>query len=230
MHRARKFGLGACPAHYNIRDKKFCDFVLIEKYIIAAMTAVIPLEKRRRNLLPKEVSENKEDIQLIWLDENLDDSSEYRRIQSTLLELNPAVQLYSDFNLCIGLIESIKNERIFLIVSCTFAHSILSKVSTHRALVAIFIFCANEQDHETSIKKYQKVIGIFTDQDCLLASVRETMDIVEKQTLAFKLFDQKQKLGRDLSKESASFIWQQMLIYILRPSSGLQRAAFCTNY
>jgi tetratricopeptide (TPR) repeat protein len=42
------------------------------------------------------------------------------------------------------------------------------------------------------------------------------MDLVEKQTLAFSLFDQKQRLGRDLSKESASFIWHQMLLYVLK--------------
>ncbi|CAF1177402.1 unnamed protein product [Rotaria sordida] len=42
------------------------------------------------------------------------------------------------------------------------------------------------------------------------------MNLVEKQTLAFSLFDQKQKIGRDISKESASFLWQQMLTYVLK--------------
>jgi len=40
---------------------------------------------------------------------------------------------------------------------------------------------------------------IFTDQDSLLKSIREKMNVVEKLTLAFSLFDQKQKSSKDLS-------------------------------
>jgi tetratricopeptide (TPR) repeat protein len=180
------------------------------------MAATIPLEKRRRNLFPNEAVENKEDIQLIWLDENLDDSSDCLRTQSMLLELNSAAQFYSDFDRCINLIKLIKDERVFLIISSAFARSFLAQISTYRTLIAIFIFCTNSQQQETSTNKCDKVVGIFTDQDGLFKSIREEMNLVEKQTLAFSLFDQKQRLGRDLSKESASFIWHQMLIYVLK--------------
>ncbi len=42
------------------------------------------------------------------------------------------------------------------------------------------------------------------------------MFLFEKQTLAFNIFDQKQKSMKHLSKESASFLWHQMLIYVLK--------------
>ncbi|CAF0863477.1 unnamed protein product [Adineta steineri] len=45
------------------------------------------------------------------------------------------------------------------------------------------------------------------------------MNLVEKQTLTFSLFDQKQKSLKDLSQESASFLLHQMLIYVLRQMS-----------
>ncbi|UJR19231.1 hypothetical protein I4U23_022360 [Adineta vaga] len=180
------------------------------------MAVDTPVDEERRNRLPIEIDENKETVQLIWLNENSNDLSDNSFIHSILLELNPAVQFYSDFDRCINLIKSIKNEQIFLIVSHNFAQRILTKISTHRNLVSIFIFPANNKQQEALVDDFDKVVGIFTDQNHLLESIRMTMDTIEGKTLIFNLFNQKQRFGRDLSKESASFVWHQMLIYILR--------------
>ncbi|CAF1007421.1 unnamed protein product [Adineta steineri] len=177
------------------------------------------LNERRHNLLPNEVSDNKEDIQLIWLDENMNDSDDYLLTQSMLTELNPAVQFYSYFDRCFDLIKSIKDEQIFLIVSGAFAQRVLLQTHHHRSLVAIFIFCSNHQLYKPLMKEYNKIIGIFTKQHDLLISIQEKMNLVEKQTLIFSLFDQKQKSMKDLSQESASFLLHQMLIYALKQMS-----------
>jgi tetratricopeptide (TPR) repeat protein len=193
------------------------------------------LNERRQDPLPSEVTDNKEDIQLIWLDGNMDNSSDYILTQTMLLELNPAAQFYSNFDRCLDLIKSIKDEQIFLVVSGAFARRVLSQIHHQHTLVAVFIFCANRQHHEPLKHKFNKIVEIFTDQDSLLTSIREKMDIVEKQTLAFSLFDQKQKSLKDLSKESASFIINQMLIYVLRQmpqdkQSKIEMLSMCRNY
>ncbi|CAF3737989.1 unnamed protein product [Adineta steineri] len=177
------------------------------------------LNERRQNLLPNEVSHNKEDIQLVWLDGNMNDSDDYLLTQSMLIELNPAVQFYSHFDRCLDFIKSIKHEQIFLIVSGAFAQQILLQSHHYRSLVAIFIFCYNHQHYKPLMQEYNKIIGIFTDQHNLLQSVKEKMNLVEKQALTFSLFDQKQKSMKDLSQESASFLLHQMLIYILKQMS-----------
>jgi tetratricopeptide (TPR) repeat protein len=152
-----------------------------------------------------------------------------------LLELNPAAQFYSNFDRCLDLIKSIKHEQIFLVVSGAFAGRVLSQIYHQHTLVAIFIFCANRQHHEPLMHEFNKIVEIFSDQDSLLESIREKMDIVEKQTLAFSLFDQKQKALKDLSKESASFIINQMLIYVLRQmsqdeQSKIEMLSMCRDY
>ena len=199
------------------------------------MAASIIPNERRLDPLPGEVTKNKEDIQLIWLDSNMNDSSDYTLTQTMLLELNPAVQFYSNVDRCLDLIKSIKDEQIFLIVSGALARRVLSQIHQQRTLVAIFIFCSNRQHHQTLMQEYSKIVEIFTDQESLLASIRERMDIVEKQTLAFSLFDQKQKALKDLSKESASFIINQMLIYVLRQmlqddQSKKEMLSMCRDY
>ncbi|CAF0898758.1 unnamed protein product [Adineta steineri] len=152
-----------------------------------------PLTERRQDLLPSEVSDNKEDIQLIWLGGNMNDSDDYLLTQSILTELNPAVQFYSHFDRCLDFIKSIKHERIFLIVSGAFAHQILLQTHHYRPLVAIFIFCSNDQHYKPLMKEYNKITGIFTKQHDLLESIKDKMNLVEKQTLSFSLFDIKNK-------------------------------------
>ena len=173
-------------------------------------------EERRENLLPREVAVNKEDILLVWLDAHLNDSSDCLRTRLLLLELNPAAQFYANVDRCVNLIKSIKDERVLLIVSDALAQSVLPKITSHRPLVAILIFRVHREYHEALMNHCDKVVGIFTEQDSLFESIQETLDLVEKQTLAFSLFDQKQRLGRDLSQESASFIWHQMLLFVLK--------------
>ncbi|CAF0898778.1 unnamed protein product [Adineta steineri] len=182
------------------------------------------LNERRQNLLPNQVSHNKEDIQLIWLDGNMIDSHDYLLTQSMLVQLNPAVQFYSHFDRCLDFIKSIKHEQIFLIVSGAFAQQILLQTHHYRPLVAIFIFCSNHQRYKPLMQEYIKVIGIFTEQHDVLESIKQKMNLVEKQTLTFSLFDQKQKSMKDLSQESASFLLHQMLIYVLKQMSQDQQS------
>lgn len=97
-----------------------------------------------------------------------------------LLELNPAAQFYSNFDRCLDLIKSVKDEQILLIVSGAFARRILSQIHNQKTLVAIFIFCTNRQYHQSLMEEFNKIVEICTDQDSLLESIREKMNIVEK--------------------------------------------------
>ncbi len=99
-------------------------------------------------------------------------------------------------------------------------------------MVAIFIFCTN---HQSLLDEYDQMIEIYTDQKTLLEAIREKMSLFEKQTLAFNIFDQKQNSMKNLSKESASFLWHQMLIYVLKQipqdsQSKQQMIQLCQDY
>ncbi|CAF1000108.1 unnamed protein product [Didymodactylos carnosus] len=173
--------------------------------------------ENRRNLRPEETEENLEDVTLIWLDENINDSLESRYKQSLFSELNNYIQYYTDPRLCIDYIQIVVSEKILLIVSPFLSRNILPVVHGQQSINSIFIFGNNRCQYESLISQYSKVIDIFTDQQLLLKSIRDTLHLVSKQSLAFNLFDQqKQKSTRDLSKDSASFLWYQLLLDILK--------------
>ena len=169
-----------------------------------------------RDLQPVETSKNKENIRLIWLDANIDDSSDSMNSQTLLLEFNPAAQFYTDPIRCVNVIKSIQQEQILLIISGALARDVLPQIHGLRILIAVFVFCRNRAYHVKLMSEYSKIVDVFTAQEELLQSLRNTMDTVEKQMFAFSLFDQKQKSTRDLSKDSASFLCHQLLIHVLK--------------
>lgn len=193
------------------------------------------LHKRRRSLQPQEVIENKEDIRLIWLNPTFADDEVSIQIQSRLLELNPACQIYSDSDQCIHLLKLLINEQIFIIISDTANEINFSELLDLRSVTDIFIFCSDQRNHQFPIHKDNRIVGTYTDFENLLKSIENKIHLNRKQSLRFTLFDQKQRSIRDLSKESASFLWYQLLIHILKelPHDEQSREDMlekCTDY
>ncbi len=173
----------------------------------------------QRNRLPYDIERNLEDVTLIWCDPNIDDSSDSQHTQTLLKESNNYVQFYTDPQLCLDFIRSIKDEKVFLVLSDAFEKQIIPEVYSLPTVSFIFLLCADRQ-HYTPISisdQYQKTIQIFTDKQALMKSIRSKIHLVTTQTMEFSLFDSKrQKTTRNLSKESASFLGFQIVFTILR--------------
>lgn len=166
-----------------------------------------------------DIERNLEDVTLIWCDPDIDHSSDSRHTRRLLRELHNYVQFYTNPQLCLGYVRSIKEERIILIVSHVFAKQILPEVLSFPAVSSIFLLCVNDPpDAFTSIPdEYQKMVQIFTDRQALIQSIQSRIHFVMKQTTEFSLFcGQKQKSTRNLSRQSASFLGFQILFNILR--------------
>jgi tetratricopeptide (TPR) repeat protein len=155
--------------------------------------------------------ENKEDATLVWLDGTIDTT------RTTLREITDYVLLYTEIEPCITNIRSISKERIFLIVSGGYAEECLHQIHDLPQIDTVFIFCMNLSKYENELinsERYPKIIGIFDNEDQLIKSVREQLDDLQKQISTFSLYE-KQKTTRDLSKESASFLWFQLFKDVL---------------
>lgn len=153
-------------------------------------------------------------MQLIWLD-NTPCSV---HIQSKLLQLYPIVQFYTDINQCIISMKSIQDEQIILIVSMALSKSILSQVHSLQLLSIVFVVGSSVNENQTIdlTNEYKKIIEIHTDYDLLLKSLEQSINILEQQIFSFNVFNQNKDYSNDLSKSSASFLWYQLLIDILK--------------
>jgi len=154
---------------------------------------------------------NKEDITLIWLDKAIDES------RTVLREINNYVRLYTELEPCIAYIRSITRERIFLIISGSYAEQCLDQIHDLPQVDSIFIFCINLTKYKNEFldsKKYSKIIDIFDNENRLIELIREELNDLHKQLATFSLY-KNQKSTRDLSSESASFLWFQLFKDIL---------------
>ncbi|CAF1426629.1 unnamed protein product [Adineta steineri] len=163
---------------------------------------------------------NQENITLIWYDKRIDLNSKDIQLTKTMLkEINDYILLFTNLDFCIQYIESIKSEIIFLIVSGSDAHNLLSKVHNLRQIDSIFIFCMDKLKYDTTLIEkgdYYKIIDIFTEQSSLIKSIERTIQLVERQMDIFSLYNENQKSTRNLTKESALFIWHQLLKEVLQ--------------
>ncbi|CAF2681475.1 unnamed protein product [Rotaria sp. Silwood2] len=129
--------------------------------------------------------------------------------------MNPAAQFYTDSQRCIDAIKAVVNEQLLIVVSSSFATEFLQSIHDLKVVLGIFIF--DDQKQSTGLsEKYSKIIDIVSDKKTLLTYLHDQSRQLERITLDFSLFNQKQKSTRDLTKESASFLWHQMLIYVLK--------------
>ncbi|CAF3733344.1 unnamed protein product [Rotaria sordida] len=168
--------------------------------------------------------ENKESITIIWFDPNIGSNEDPKKLKQTLGHINDYVIFASDHEQCITFIESIHQEKIFLITSRLKALQILPRVSSLRQIDSIFIFSMEKNQDDYLLNNYSKIIGIYINLDDLCKVIKEQINLVDRQIQTFSFFDQYQKLTEDLSKDSTEFIWFQLFNYILSTLSRDQQA------
>jgi hypothetical protein len=151
--------------------------------------------------------ENKENITLIWFDPNIDEKVDRTVTMKTLRAINDYALVYTDLEECIAYIESVRNEKIFLVTLGTWASLILSSVVDLKQLEAIYIFCTKREQHLYLMEKYPKILGIFIDQKELALNIRKNIYLLNKQVETFSFYDQNQKVSMNLSERTAAFLW-----------------------
>lgn len=148
--------------------------------------------------------ENKENITLIWFDPNIGD----REIMiKTLRQINDYVLVYTNTNQCISYIQSIRNEKIFLVISGIWASVVLPMIIELKSLEVVYIFCGKRDKYLHLMETYSKIAGVFIDQEELTWNLRKKLHLFNKQSETFSFYDQNQKVSINLSEQTAEFLW-----------------------
>ena len=159
--------------------------------------------------------ENKESTTLLWFDPNIGSREDTEQTKQQLRHINDYVIFHTDLEQCVTFIQSINHEKIFLITSGSKASQLLPRVFSLHQVDSIFIFCMKKERYEHLLKEYAKTIGIYVNLDELCQSIREQIDLVDKQLQTFSFFDQHQKSTKNLSDESAAFLWFQLFHFVI---------------
>ncbi|CAF3011111.1 unnamed protein product [Rotaria sp. Silwood2] len=126
------------------------------------------------------LQQNLESTRLIWYDSNMGKTNDTKETMKELREINNFIVLYIDLKACIDYIESITNEKIFLVTSGRDALNILIRVHALRQIDSIFIFCLKPEKYQYLLQTYTKLIGIYMKRHELLNVLKENITLVKK--------------------------------------------------
>ncbi len=123
-------------------------------------------------------------------------------------------QYFSEISLCIDYVRlATKRDRIFIIASSAQeGKDIVQACDKCSWLKGVYVLEKTTSD----ILSSDTCIHYFDDWNILLQELNTDMLPWRRQSLAFRFFEQTQKTIRDVTAETASFMWSEILLYVLK--------------
>lgn len=148
-------------------------------------------------------------IRLVWCDPCLDTESETKRI---LLTIDPDLVLITDIALCETTLKKVHCEEcksIFLILSGSVATELINLLTSD--VQTIFIFCFDRTKY-IDLQGRPKVDSISDSPSTLIERIKYCLDSAKSRYA----YEHEQESIRNLSKETATFIWFHILRNVVR--------------
>lgn len=176
-----------------------------------------------------------QDFLLVWLDENTHDSSELSPFIARLPQRTSVLHSFTELESTMAFVKSIQYEQVLLIVSSTFADEMLSRIKNLRIIQDVFIFDCGSSNRRINSDQCNAEVAIFSSQAELFVAVEKKIVVFQKQVFNFSTCDQMQRSTKDLSKESNTFLWHQILFHVLRQMPADEQAKeemlqVCSSY
>ncbi|CAF2741352.1 unnamed protein product [Rotaria sp. Silwood2] len=132
--------------------------------------------------------------------------------------------------------QSVDSEKIFLVISGKATISIMPEIEQLKQVDSIFIFCFKVEIYQYLLEKYDSIVGIYCERSSFIDSIKQNVELLQKQSNVFNYYNEhEEKATRDISKESAEFLWFQLFKDVLLRMSRNDRAKqelieFCRQY
>jgi tetratricopeptide (TPR) repeat protein len=175
---------------------------------------------------------------VVWLDKEIDKSRENQDSKALIRHsVRNQLQTFDDPDHCIEYIISEQNQRVFFIVSGSFGSYLVPLIYQLPQIQTIYIFCVNRKRAEEWAKPHLKISGVYTDKKILVNKIRDDICACDKNShLPVSIFhlEDRQNSLRNLTEDSVTFMWYQLLIIVLQrlaqlPSSRTEMLIECRS-
>ena len=155
-----------------------------------------------------------ENFVVLWLDTTLKNSNE--DIANSIRQLRSIVNLVKTFThttRCLEYMASIRQERIFLIISGSLGEQVIPMFEDHKQIDSIYIFCDNKAKHQSWAKDYRRIKGIFSHIESICESLQEAVRHAESNLIPISIMSPRAIL--DSNELDQSFMYSKLLKEIL---------------
>ncbi|CAF1058391.1 unnamed protein product [Rotaria magnacalcarata] len=156
-------------------------------------------------------------VVLIWLDEHIDDDNEIcQNVVTKLRNIINSIITYTDGDQCVHYIESISNDKVYLIVSGTLGQRVVPYVHLLSQVDSIFIFCGNKKQYEQWAKNWPKIKGVFLQIAPICEVLTQTSSEYESNVISISFMaTNDHETNKNLNQLDCSFMYTQILKEIL---------------
>ena len=158
-----------------------------------------------------------ENFVVVWLDPQVDEFQEdYEQSITKLRRIVNSIKTYNDIDGCLKFLRTIKDERIFVIVSGGFGRQIINHLQSMQTVVTVYVFCFDEETHRKWTVNYKKVKEVFTNIDPLCKMLRDDVHQSNSDLVSFSVLTPSTVITEDsLNELDQSFMYSQLLKEIL---------------
>jgi len=154
---------------------------------------------------------------LIWLDENIDNSTPY--YHDTIKQLSQIAnkfKIYTNRDESVDFLTNIQNDDICLIISGEISEEVVPFIHNFDQLKYIFIIQINQNKNYFWTKTYSKIRGVYTDISIVCDVIRELPKKCEQNTLSFNLLNTSNDLlKRKPDQLDPMFMYSQIFCEII---------------
>ncbi|CAF1046281.1 unnamed protein product [Didymodactylos carnosus] len=175
-----------------------------------------PVRRRSDQTSPQQ---NVEDFVLILLDFD-SNKMDYNVILNKLRSIVNYIQIFDQSDECVDYVKSVKNEKIFIIVSDMLAEQLIDRVHNEPQLDSIYVFCSDSTaivEHELWTKQYGKVRNVYNDIDPLCKQMKRDTKVCSNDFMGHASFDPNINIARGgiFNNQEPSFMYLQLIKEIL---------------
>jgi hypothetical protein len=105
---------------------------------------------------------NAENFVIVWLDASIDINTDTKKTKEQLQQIANIIKMFTDPEEYRTFIGSIKDEKIFLIISGTLREQFVPTVQEATQIDSTYVFCSNKEKHEVTKTNQQQALCICT--------------------------------------------------------------------
>ena len=157
---------------------------------------------------PKPQVEYVENVVAVWLDYSSGKTKISQTSKNQLQQVINAVKIFTDPQECHAFISTIKDEKIFVILSGTVEEKFVSSIHDEKQLESIYVFSPDKGKRETWFDQYPEICGVYTTILSLCDQIGTDVKKVDRNLLGFEV------MGRSSSNTTTSKANQQEALFM----------------
>ena len=158
-----------------------------------------------------------QNFHLVWLDGNIDEKkNDFCNSITKLREVVNTVHTFTDIGECIDFINTVQEERAFLISSGALGQTTVPVIHDKPQVNTIYIFCRNKARHEQWAKDWTKVAGVYTNILPICAALKQAAHDFDHNSISISFAPKSDgAVNENQDTLDCSFMYTQILKEIL---------------